>query len=221
MDFSTAIFRIAVSFIPLTIGIILHEVAHAYVAYYYGDKTAKNAGRLTLNPIPHFDPLGGICFVITALFSPFVFGWAKPVPINPRNFTRAKNIKTAMAIGAFAGPLTNFILAICFSILLKIFIFLSSVEFLESSVGYFLQNVFLMGVGVNLMLMVINLLPIPSFDGSHIVARFLPYPYDYKYMEFGKYGTIILIILMLTNVLFYILQFFFNLLFPLMIYIIN
>ncbi len=80
---------------------------------------------------------------------------------------------------------------------------------------------FLSGIGINLMLMIINLLPIPSFDGSHIVARFLPSPYDYKYMELGRYGTIILLILMITNILTHILQFFLNLLFPLMIFIIN
>lgn len=205
--------RITIAFIPLALGIILHEVAHGLAASYCGDDTAKKLGRLTINPIVHIDPTGLFCFIITAIASPFIFGWAKPVPVNIRNFTRIKNVKTAMLIISLAGPLSNFLLACVFTLLLKIFLY-ASPSFLASSTGYFLQNMLFMGIGINLILMIVNLIPLPPLDGSHIITRILPYPYDYKYMSLARYGMFILLILMLTGFLSGIVQFFLQITLP-------
>ncbi len=217
MDISQALYNVAVSFIPLMLGIILHEVAHGYAAYLCGDNTAKQLGRLTLNPVPHIDPVGTAFFVLTAIASPFVFGWAKPVPVNARNFTNIKNAKKGMMLVSLAGPMTNFVLAIVFLLLLKISISILSSEFLLSSAGVFLQEMLFNGVGINLILMIINLLPIPPLDGSHVVANFLPYPYDYRYMSIAKYGMMILMLLLVTDVIGFIIKSFLNVVVPIIV----
>ncbi len=200
MDFTSALYRISVSILPLLIGIILHEIAHGYAALYCGDTTAKDRGRLSLNPIPHIDPMGSMVFLMTAIATPFTFGWAKPVPVNPRNFTRIGNVKKGLLIVSLAGPLTNLLLALVFTIFLRVFLLSVSATFVaETFLGMFLYEVFVSGIYINIVLMVINLLPIPPLDGSDILAYFLPYPYDYKYISMGKYGMIILMLLLMTG----------------------
>ena len=109
LDIAAAIKRLSVAFVPLMLGIILHEVAHGWAALKRGDSTASMLGRLTLNPLPHIDPTGLLVFIVTSLTSPFVFGWAKPVPVNMWKF---KNPKKGMAITAAAGPMSNIQIAV-------------------------------------------------------------------------------------------------------------
>ncbi len=221
MDLNVIIYRILVSAIPVFMGIILHELAHAFAAYKMGDETAKNQGRLTLNPIAHIDKTGLLVYIMTTLMGPFVFGWAKPVPVNPRNFTKINDVKTGMMLVSIAGPMANFFLAILFAIALKLYIPIVEQSPSNDLMVQFVLDIISNGISLNLVLMVLNLLPIPPLDGSHILAKILPYPLDYKFMEFRKYGTILLIILLATGILSHVMQFFLNLMYPLMVMIIQ
>lgn len=164
----------------LLIAIIFHELAHGYAAYKLGDPTAKNAGRLTLNPIKHIDPVGFLFMLI------FKFGWAKAVPINPSYFKRRKR---DMIIVSVAGVLTNFLLAILFGFIIINF---------EISNDY-INQMFLIAMWYNLMLGVFNLLPFPPLDGSKIVASLLPTKLEYLFYKYERYLYIILLLLIMTN----------------------
>lgn len=149
-----------VALVIIAIAIILHEVAHGYAAYLLGDPTAKDQGRLTLNPIPHID-LFGTLLIPAFLFivqSPFLFGWAKPVPYNPYNLRGTYG----EAIVAAAGPLTNIALALVFAGIYHLF------------AGVVAKELFVMGVGINIFLALLNLIPVPPLDGSKIVSVLLP-----------------------------------------------
>ncbi len=217
MDLDVIIYKLSVILFPVMLGIILHEVAHAYAADYCGDSTAKMLGRLTINPVPHIDPMGTLFLVLTAISGSFIFGWAKPVPTNPRNFTRVKSLKAGMMYVALAGPLTNFILAVVFTFLLKFYLLFASPEFMLSSTGTFLREMFFAGITINLVLGIVNLIPIPPLDGSHILANFLPYPLDSQYMSLGRYGMVILLLLIMLNVIGYIVRFFLGLIQPIIV----
>jgi Zn-dependent protease len=166
----------------LLFSIVIHEVAHGSVAYALGDSTAKNAGRLTLNPISHLDPVGSIMLPAFLIFlgGP-VIGWAKPVPINPFNFTDKKwgNLKVAIA-----GPLANFTIALIFGIIVK-FIALP-----ESFITIFSLVIF-----YNIVLGVFNLIPIPPLDGSHILFSFLPRNLEPIKIILSQYGFFVLLFL--------------------------
>jgi Zn-dependent protease len=168
----------------LLIALILHEVAHGYVAYLLGDPTAKAQGRLSLNPLKHLDPIGTLAFFFVR------FGWAKPVPINPRYF---KNPRQGMMLTAMAGPLTNFVLAALFAMALH------AMPALGVPPGNFLFLACYYGVFVNLILGAFNLIPIPPLDGSNVLAYFLPPRMAYKYTSFGRYGFILLIGLIVVS----------------------
>ncbi len=191
--------RFAVAAIPALLGIILHEVAHGWVAAKRGDPTARLMGRLTLNPVPHIDPMGLLVFVMTSLSGAFVFGWAKPVPVDPRYF---KNPQKDMMLVSLAGPVTNLILAFIFTLMLRVFL-----EFLPFSVWHdnatyiFFILMFQTGIVINAGLCWLNLLPIPPLDGSKVVAYFLPRNLAWQYMSAGKYGFVILILLLATGAL--------------------
>ena len=164
--------QIVVVFLPFLLGIILHEIAHGLMALKCGDPTARMLGRLTLNPVPHIDPLGLGCFVFTSLFTPFVFGWAKPVPVNPRYF---RNYRRDMLLVSAAGPICNFLLAMLLGACLRLLILFSSDSFiLHSSIGNFTLQMLLGGISANLVLAWFNLLPIPPLDGGHILECLLP-----------------------------------------------
>jgi Zn-dependent protease len=153
--------------------IILHELAHGYVADYLGDYTPRYSGRLTLNPLAHLDPLGSILLpIFTYLTGGFIFGWAKPVPVNPFNF---KNPKKDMAIVGIAGPLTNIFLALIFAFLFKT---LSPILPLN-------QDIFVFLIRINLVLAIFNLLPIPPLDGSRVFLSFLPMEKQIYLEQFG------------------------------------
>lgn len=189
---------IAIWTLPVLLAVIVHEVAHGYVANLKGDKTALLLGRLTLNPLKHIDLVGTIIIPLLCLVSgSFIFGWAKPVPINSRNF---KHYRTDTAMVAIAGPASNFLMAIMWAIFTKIIILLFSADFLSLAKLFFI-NMGYAGVSINLLLMVLNLVPIPPLDGSRVCASLLPPHIARIYYAIEQYGFIILIILMYTNIL--------------------
>jgi Zn-dependent protease len=189
---------------PLIFAIVLHEVAHGWVADKLGDNTARSMGRLTLNPISHIDLFGTIImplmlFVLTK--GQMVFGYAKPVPINPYNF---KDPKKGMALSSLAGPGINIVMAISFSLLLRVAIppFESMVP--KQSWDLIMLPITLMlgyGVIVNIVLAVLNLIPIPPLDGSRVVYWLLPSKPASVYYRLEPYGTIILMALIMLGAL--------------------
>tara|TARA_R110000868_G_scaffold114354_1_gene306480 strand:- start:1753 stop:2400 length:648 start_codon:yes stop_codon:yes gene_type:complete len=186
---------IAIIAIPLLFAVTVHEAAHGFVANYYGDPTARLLGRLTLNPIKHIDPIGTILVPAMLIFlnAGFIFGWAKPVPIGYRNF---KNPKKDMAIVAAAGPLSNLVMAIGWAVIAKVF---DLVEIDESFSPAFQMG--LAGIQINLILMILNFIPIPPLDGSRVVSAFLPPKAEQVYNSLEPYGFFILIALIFTGIL--------------------
>ena len=173
--------------IPLLFAITLHEAAHGWVASKLGYHTARMMGRVTLNPIKHVDPVGTILVPLALLLMPgvgFIFGWAKPVPIN---FRALRSQKSGMIWVALAGQGANFLMAIGWLILAII-----SLK-LELFVLYSMARV---GIFLNILLAVFNLLPIPPLDGSRVISALLPGPLAYKYSQFEQYGFLILLGLM-------------------------
>ena len=196
IDLAVSIKRLSVAFVPLMLGIILHEVAHGWAALKRGDPTAAMLGRLTLNPVPHIDPMGLFVFVLTSLTGPFVFGWAKPVPINPRNFRNI--VKDTMRV-SFAGPATNFLLSIGFAVLLRLLIeFFPLGEWQGHTVWDFFFLIFQTGVVVNIGLGLLNLMPLPPLDGSQHLLCVLPPKLRSHPMPLERYRLLVLILLLLS-----------------------
>ncbi len=167
MDIEKIIYTIAVWAIPVIFAITVHEVAHGWVANKLGDGTAKMLGRLTLSPIKHIDPIGTIVVPIAlVLISGFAFGWAKPVPVNARNFKRPRR---DMAIVAVAGPIANVIMAIMWVLFLKLATLVSDVNIAKGLVAMASA-----GITINIVLFVFNLFPIPPLDGSKVLAGIAP-----------------------------------------------
>ncbi|WP_440615871.1 site-2 protease family protein [Cysteiniphilum sp. 6C5] len=182
-DLNTYLMRFAMFIIPMLFAITLHEAAHAYIAKLRGDKTAYLMGRVTLNPIKHIDILGTI-ILPTAMFllgTGFLFGWAKPVPVN---FNNLKKPRQDMILVAIAGPLANFIMAIIWFLLWKF----------VPNFGFHQMAQF--GVVLNLMLMVFNLLPIPPLDGSRVISALLPYKAALQYNRLERWGFLIVLLLL-------------------------
>ena len=176
-EISQWIIRIPVLLFAITI----HEYAHGRAALWLGDPTAKNMGRLSLNPLPHIDPFGAICLFL------FNFGWAKPVPVNPRYF---KNIRKDTIIMALAGPLANILAAFITGIFIR--------HFLLPWEVYLTTLIYLLFMNIGLGLF--NLLPLPPLDGSHVLENALSPSTAQKYRKFGRYGPIVLIgIILLDN----------------------
>lgn len=171
--------------IILIISVMAHEVAHGAVAFYFGDPTAKNQGRLTLNPLKHIDPLGSIIIPLILILSGsnFIFGWAKPVPYNPYNL---RNRKLGEFFISIAGILTNFSIAIIFSLISK-FILIGNLS--ESTLNLIYYIILL-----NIALGVFNLFPIPPLDGSKILFSLIPYRYEHKLIALEKYGFYLVLI---------------------------
>jgi Zn-dependent protease len=201
-----AIQQIALWALPVLIAIIFHEVAHGWVAYRLGDPTAARMGRLTLNPLAHIDPIGTVLLPALLIISnaPFLFGYAKPVPVN---FQNLHNPKRDMVWVALAGPVTNLLLALGCILVLKIGLPLIApgpVQASSSAVINFLAPVALMaknGVLINVVLAVFNLLPLPPLDGGRVAVGLLPEPQSSLLARLEPYGFLILIVLLMTHAL--------------------
>lgn len=180
--------------IILIFSAILHEVAHGFVANRFGDPTAKLAGRLTLNPKKHIDPFMSILLPLLLILSgsPVIFGAAKPVPIDPFNL---KEGRKDVALVALSGPLTNILIAVLASFLIKSFPFIST--FLPADLSSVLYSLFSTIVQLNLLLAIFNLLPIPPLDGSKVFALLLPEKHAAVYLSLGSIGIFILFFLLL------------------------
>lgn len=188
------------SIVILIFSVVVHEVSHGFAANYLGDPTARLAGRLTLNPIKHIDPMGSIILpaILALSHSPILFGWAKPVPYNPYNLQRGG--KWAEAIVAAAGPASNFALAIVFGLLLRLSVLPAEVSKLALTIVF-----------INILLGVFNLIPIPPLDGSKVLGSVLPHNLAQMYERarsilernvFLGFGIVILFITLFGNIFF-------------------
>ena len=203
MDELSVIQRIAVWILPVIFAITVHEVAHGWVAKKYGDNTASRLGRLTLNPVKHVDLLGTIILpgLLLITGTSFIFGWAKPVPVDPRNFKRPLQ---DMAIVALAGPVSNLIMAFLWALIIRLGIFIgTNAEVISLPLLYTGYA----GITINLALAMINLLPIPPLDGSRILTGILPNYWAWQYNRLERYGFILLLVLLYTKILNVILEY--------------
>jgi Zn-dependent protease len=196
MELENTVRLIALYAIPGIFAITLHEAAHGYAARHFGDLTAYQAGRITLNPIRHIDPMGTIVIPILILIASqgkFAFGWAKPVPVD---FGRLRNPKRDMLWVAAAGPGSNLLMAILWAFVMK--------AMQGVPPNYFTEPVLLMargGIIINAVLMVLNLFPLPPLDGGRIAVSLLPHRLAYGFARIEPYGMIILLVLMFLGVL--------------------
>jgi len=180
--------------LPVLLAITLHEAAHGYAALRFGDDTAKRMGRLSMNPLVHIDPVGTVLIPALALFfGNFLFGWAKPVPVN---FGNLRNPKRDMLWVAAAGPASNFGMAVGWAVLLKL-----SGALGDNSAGQLLSAMAQAGVQINVSLMILNLLPLPPLDGGRILVSLLPTPQALVVARIEPYGFFILLALAYTGIL--------------------
>ncbi len=194
----TIIQTIAVWIIPVLLAITLHEAAHAWVASRCGDTTARGLGRLSMNPLRHIDPIGTVFVpIVVGILSgfQFVFGWAKPVPIN---WDRLRKPRRDMALVAVAGPLSNLLMAFLWSGCVKIGMLLGPNT---SSVALFLVLTGEAGVLINLVLAFLNLIPVPPLDGGRFIASVIPPKYAFYYEKLERFGFFIVLLLLLTGAL--------------------
>jgi len=204
MEELSTIQKIAVMAMPLVFAIVFHEVAHGWVANRLGDPTARDLGRLTLNPIPHIDLIGTIIMPLMLFLltdGRMLFGYAKPVPINPHNF---KDPKKGMALSSLAGPGVNIVMAVICSILLRVVMAGLEGKMPETVWSWFATPVTLMlgyGIIINVVLAVLNMIPIPPLDGSRVVYWLLPDRQAAMYYRLEPYGTFILMALIMFGVL--------------------
>lgn len=193
--------QIAAAILPILFAITVHEVAHGWVAKHLGDPTAQRLGRLTLNPIKHIDPVGtvlipGVLLVLGAISGrPFIFGWAKPVPVTWENL---RHPKRDMAIVAIAGPAANLLMAILWAGLQKVAVLLPASAAWAAVPLVYMGD---WGVGINIVLMVLNLLPLPPLDGGRVAVGLLPGPLAWQLSRVEPYGFFILLALVATGTL--------------------
>ncbi len=214
IQFTTSMFIMAIVFIIILIfSVILHEISHGYVADHLGDPTARLSGRLTLNPLPHIDLFGSIILPLFLILSHagFLFGWAKPVPFDPFNL---KNPRRDAALISVAGPITNLLIAVISSIVLRLFILFNLPVFI--TIGSF---ILVPAIQLNIMLAVFNLLPIAPLDGFKIIGGILPQEQSRQWYGLERYGIIFLLLLlinsaMLNTILGPVINFLLNLLVP-------
>ncbi len=198
LDFSSAmdITRTLLSVPSILIALTVHEVAHGYAAYRLGDPTARNLGRLSLNPLKHLDPIGTLCMLLAG------FGWAKPVPINTRNF---KNPRRDMALSALAGPVSNVLLGFAGVLLQAIFLKLFGVFPPTAERTAYIYQItiifFAMFTSLNIGLAIFNLLPVPPLDGSRIFYIFLPPRLYFGIMKYERYISLAIMLALISGVL--------------------
>jgi Zn-dependent protease len=196
----TGIQKVAIAIIPLLFAITLHEAAHGWVANKLGDKTALMLGRVSLNPLRHIDLFGTIILpIIMLLVGGFIFGWAKPVPINWRNL---HNPRRDMAFVAIAGPLANLLMALFWAIIAKISSIFFGGETNQTlrTLALFIHVTSLFGISINVFLLVLNLIPIPPLDGSRVVSSLLPPSLASSYAKIEPYGVWIVLALLVGSI---------------------
>jgi len=184
--------RLVITAPPILISLTVHEFAHAWAALYMGDPTAKMLGRLTLNPLKHLDPVGTIMLFFSGLV-----GWAKPVPVNPRNF---RDYKRGEIVVSAAGPVSNLVMAIVCAVILKVMA--ATAPTVGAALPWLYTPLYLMaqvGVIINIAMAVFNILPIPPLDGSHILAALLPPRSAYSFSRIQPYGFMILLLFIATG----------------------
>ena len=175
------------------IAITFHEFAHGYAAYKLGDDTAKNQGRLSLNPLAHLDPIGTLMLLVAG------FGWGKPVEVNPRNYTRKISMEKGEAIVSLAGPLMNFVLAIIFTLIYCAIYKFASTSFLVSTIGGIIMLLISSTISINIGLGIFNLIPLPPLDGSKIIMPFLPYKAKEFFVNNEQIFYIVFVLLLITG----------------------
>jgi Zn-dependent protease len=194
MQIDELIQTVALAAIPVLFAITLHEAAHGYVARHFGDTTAEKAGRISLNPLHHIDPLGTVLLpLLTLWMGGVLFGWAKPVPVN---FAALRRPKQDMLWVAIAGPASNLAMAMGWAILYKLGLMFPENYFAEPLLGMSQW-----GIKINVVLMVLNLLPLPPLDGGRVAVSLLPHRLAYQLARIEPYGMFILIILAITPLL--------------------
>lgn len=187
----TIIMSLFAILVVLLVATPVHECAHGWMAKALGDDTAERSGRLTLNPIHHLDLLGTICMFL------FGIGWGKPVPVNPSRCRKVKSGKTAMALTALAGPVSNILLSLIFMIIYKVVFYTCGSV---ANIAYFLSALIFI-IDINLFLAVFNLIPIPPFDGSRILLAFLPTKWYFGIMKYERYIQIGILLLLWSGIL--------------------
>ena len=196
METLTTMQRLAIWVLPVLLAITVHEVAHGWMAKQLGDRTAMMLGRLTLNPLKHIDPFGTVLLpVLMLVLGGFVFGWAKPVPVTWENLRRPKR---DMALVALAGPVANLLMALLWLMLIHVG------GWLPASSAWLATPLVYMGVAgvfINVVLMVLNLLPLPPLDGGRVVVGLLPDPLAWRYSRIEPYGMLIILVLFFTQIL--------------------
>ena len=190
-NFDLGTFLLAV--LPVLLAITVHEASHGYMARHYGDRTAEQLGRLTLNPLAHIDPIGTILVPSVMFFTTgFLFGWAKPVPVVTRNF---RNAHMGMRMVAIAGPLSNLAMMFGWAVLMMLS------PLVSESFQYPMQQMSRFGITINAVLFVLNMLPILPLDGGRFLDTFLPPKASMQFQKIEPYGTWILVGLMFTGLL--------------------
>lgn len=189
----TLVQKIAIYALPVIFAITAHEAAHGYAAKYFGDLTAFNAGRISLNPLRHIDPFGTLLLpALSIMLGGILFGWAKPVPVD---FGKLRQPKKDMLWVAAAGPAANFIMAIFWVFVIKF------AATMPESIALPLALMGKAGVSINIVLMVLNLLPLPPLDGGRIAVSLLPQHLAIKFAQLERYGFVILIVLLFSGLL--------------------
>ena len=201
MDVNSLVQTVAIYALPVLFAITLHEAAHGYVARHFGDMTAHAEGRISLNPVRHIDVVGTLVVPLAILLlsgGRFLFGWAKPVPVN---YSALRKPRQHLALVAAAGPAANLAMTLAWAVLLKIAVLLPA-----GSSSHFLALMAQAGIMVNLVFMFLNLLPILPLDGGRIVASLLPQRAAWRYAKLEPWGLPLLILLLATNVLNFVLE---------------
>lgn len=196
MDLASFFTIISVAALPILFAITFHEVAHGRVARHYGDRTAESLGRLSLNPLRHIDPIGTVLVpAILVWLGGFVFGWAKPVPVNPRNLRRPRQDMVRVAA---AGPAANFAMALAWALVLSV-----AQHRGTGTVAEWLERMASIGVSINVLLAVFNLLPVPPLDGGRVLTNLLPPgPVSRALARIEPFGLFIILGLLMTGILF-------------------